>query len=118
PSYIYTLSLHDALPIFPLNEIVNVIGRTIGKFEIKKDEIEFLFLQRSDRFLDGADDNATEADFLEEEFKQILQTLVIIDNQHRGLSGFLLFEDIFIERVLFSSPTTTDLNRGQLSALQ
>jgi len=58
--------------LFPLNEIVHVIGRTIGKFEIKKDEIEFLFLQRGDRFLDGADDNATEADFLEEEFKQIL----------------------------------------------
>ena len=55
--------------LFPLNEIVNVIGRTIGKFEIEKDEIEFLFLQRGDRFLDGADDNATEADLLEEEFK-------------------------------------------------
>ena len=101
--------------LFPLNEIVNVIGRTIGKFEIEKDEIEFLFLQRGDRFLDGADDNATEADFLEEEFKQILQTLVIIDNQHRRLSGLLLLEDIFIERVLFNSPTTTDLNRGQLA---
>jgi hypothetical protein len=103
--------------LFPLNEIVNVIGRTVGKFEIEKDEIEFLFLQRGDRFLDGADDNATEADFLEEEFKQILQTLVIIDNQHGRLSGLLLLEDIFIERVLFNSPTTTDLNGGQLPAL-
>src|SRR4029077_11256837 len=103
--------------LFPLNEIVHVIGRTIGKFEIEKDEIEFRFLHRSDRFLDGADDNAAEADFLEKEFKQILQTLVIIDNQHGRLSGLFLLEDIFIERVLFNSPTTTDLNRGQLPAL-
>jgi len=103
--------------LIPLDEIVNVIGRTIGKFEIEKDKIEFLFLQRGDRFLDGANDDAAEADFLEEEFKQILQTLVIIDDEHSGLSGLFLLEDIFIERVLFDSPTTTDLNGGQLSAL-
>ena len=103
--------------LFPLNEIVNVIGGTIGKFEIEKDEIEFLFLQRGDRFLDGANDDAAEADLLEEEFKQILQTLVIIDDEHSGLSGLFLLEDIFIERVFFDSPTTTDLNRGQLPAL-
>jgi len=108
---------NGTIGLFPLDEIVNVIGGTIGKFEVEKDEIEFLFLQRGDRFLDRADDNATEADFLEEEFKEILQTLVIIDNQHSGLPGLLLLEDIFIERVLFNSPTTTDLNRGQLSAL-
>src|SRR5437660_3085166 len=103
--------------LFPLNEIVNVIGRTVGKFEIEKDEIEFLFLQRGDRFLDRANDDAAEADFLEEEFKQILQTLVIIDDEHSGLSGLFLLEDIFIERVFFDSPTTTDLNGGQLPAL-
>jgi len=103
--------------LIPLDEIVNVIGGTIGKFEIEKDEIEFLFLQRGDRLFDRANDDAAKANFLEEEFKQILQTLIIIDDEHSGLSGLFLLEDIFIERVFFDSPTTTDLNRGQLSAL-
>ncbi len=103
--------------LIPLDEIVNVIGGTIGKFEIEKDEIEFLFLQRGDRLFDRANDDAAKADFLEEEFKQILQTLVIIDDEDSGLSGLLLLEDIFIEGVLFDSPTTTDLNGGQLPAL-
>src|SRR5207237_2942230 len=73
--------------LFPLDEIVDVIGGTIGKFEVEKDEIEFLFLQRADRFLDRANDDTAKADFLEEEFKQILQTLVIIHDEHRGFSG-------------------------------
>src|SRR5438046_6152433 len=103
--------------LIPLDEIVNVIGGTIGKFKIEQDEIEFLFLQHGDRFFNRANDDAAKADFLEEEFKQILQTLIIIDDEHSGLSGLFLLEDIFIERVLFDSPTTTDLNGGQLSAL-
>src|SRR5207247_5088500 len=103
--------------LIPVDEIVDVIGGSIGKFEIEQDEIEFLLLQRGDRLFDRANDDAAKADFLEEEFKQILQTLIIIDDEHSGLSGLFLLEDIFIERVLFDSPTTTDLNRGQLSAL-
>src|SRR5438552_12602223 len=103
--------------LVPLDEIVNVIGGTIGKFEIEKDEIEFLFLQRGDRLFDRANDDAAEADLLEEDFKQILQTLVIIDDEHSGLSGLFLLEAIFIERVFFDSPTTTDLNLEQPSSL-
>ncbi len=99
------------------DRIVNVIGWAIGQFEIEKDEIELLFFERGDRFLDGSDDNAAETDFLEEELEKILQALVVIDDENSGLSGLLLLEDILIERVLFDPPTTTDLNRGQLPAL-
>src|SRR5213595_1415341 len=51
--------------LIPLDEIVNVIGGTIGKFEIEKDEIEFLFIQRGDRLFDRANDDAAKANFLE-----------------------------------------------------
>ena len=101
----------------PLDEIVNIIGRTVGQFQIEEEEIEFLFLERGDRFLDGADDNATEADLLEEDLEQILQALVIIDNQHSRLARLVFLQDIFIERGLFDAPTTTDLDGGQLPAL-
>src|SRR5207249_3979729 len=65
----------------------------------------------------SADDNATKADLLEEEFKEILQTLIVIDDEHSGLTRFLFLENIFIERVLFDPPTTTDLDGGQLATL-
>ena len=55
--------------LLPFHEIVNVVGRAIGQFQIEEDEIEPLFLERGDRFLDGSDDNATKADLLEEEFE-------------------------------------------------
>src|SRR5947207_15388534 len=54
--------------LIPLDEIVNVIGGSIGKFEIEKDEIEYLFLQPGDRLFDRANDDAAKANFLEEEF--------------------------------------------------
>ena len=46
-----------------------------------------------------------------------MQALVIIDNENSRLARLLFLEDVFIERVLFNSPTTTDLNGRQLSAL-
>src|SRR5205823_7312800 len=103
--------------LLPFHEIVNIIGRAIGQFQIEEDEIEPLFLKCGDRFLDGSDDNATKANLLEEELEQILQALVIVDNENSRLARLLFLEDVFIERVLFDSPTTTDLNGRQLAAL-
>ena len=53
--------------------IVNIVGRAIGQFQIEEEKIEFLLLQSGDRFLDGANDDATKADLLEENLKQALQ---------------------------------------------
>src|SRR5205814_9860880 len=51
--------------LIPLDEIVNVIGGTIGKVEIEKDEIEFLFLQPGHRLVNRSNDGAAKAGFLE-----------------------------------------------------
>src|SRR5947207_8549837 len=48
--------------LIPLDEIVNVIGGTIGKFEIEKEEIEFLCLQRADRICERARVDASASD--------------------------------------------------------
>jgi len=69
-----------------LRGIVNVVRRAVRQFQIEKEQIEFLFFERGHRFFDGADNHAAETDFLEENFKQALETFVVIDHEHGRLS--------------------------------
>ena len=80
-------------------------------------KIELLFLERGERFLDGADDDAAEADLLEENLEETLQALVVIDHEHSRLAGLVFLQDILIEGGLFDAPTAADLDGGQLAAL-
>src|ERR1700730_16511781 len=50
-------------------------------------------------------------------FDQVLEMLVVIDNEHGRLTGFLLFQNVLIEGGLFDAPASADLDGGQLSAL-
>ena len=45
-----------------------------------------MFLERGDRVLDGANDDAAEADLLEENLEQALEALVVVDHQHSRLT--------------------------------
>ena len=96
-----------------LGRIINVIGRAIRQFQIEKKQIEILFFERSDRFFDGADHDTAETDLLQEKFKKILQTFVIVDDQNGRLAGFVFLEDILVEGRLFNAPASADLNGGQ-----
>src|ERR1700737_4752789 len=106
-----------AVGLLFLGHVVNVIGRPVRQFKIEKNEVELLFLNCGKRFLDCADDDATEADLPQKHFEQVLQILVVIDNEHARLTGFLLFQNVLIEGDLFEAPGSADLDGGQLSAL-
>ncbi len=108
---------NGAVGLFFFNRVVNVVGRTIRQFQIEKYEIEFLFLERGERFLDRADNDATESDFAEEQFEKVLQTFVVIDDENGGLAGFVLLENILVEGGLFDPPAPADLDGGQLATL-
>src|SRR6202008_2366256 len=97
--------------------VVNVIGRAVRKFQIEKNQIEFLLVERSQRFLDAAHHHAAKPDLFQEELKQILQTLVIIDHQDSWLSRLVFFENILVERRLLNAPAPADLYSRQLAAL-
>src|ERR1700730_1458622 len=100
-----------------LDRVVNVVGRTVGQFQIEKYEIEFLFSERSQSFSNRPDHDAAETDFAEEKFEKILQAFVIVHDQNGGLTGFFLLENVFIQGGLFDAPATADLDGWELTAL-
>lgn len=106
-----------AFRLVVFESVVNVVGRSVRQFQIEKNEIEFLFLNCGDRFFDGADDHAAEADFFEKKFEKILQAGVVIHHQHGRPARFVFFENIFIERIFLNAPAAADLNGGQLPSL-
>ena len=94
-----------------LRRFVNVVGRAIRQLQIEKEEIKSLFLERADRLFHRSDHDSAEADLLEENLEEILQTGIVVDDQDGRLARAILLQDIFIERILFNSPTATDLDR-------
>src|SRR5262249_14622770 len=106
-----------AVRLIFLDHVVNVVRRTIGQFQIQEHKIKFLFFECGQRFLNGADDDATKTNFAKEKLEKILQTLVIIDHEHGWLAGLVFLENVFIERGFFDSPAATDLDSRQLASL-
>ena len=104
-----------ALGLFPLGLIVNVVSRAVRQFQIEKNEVELLFVERGQRFFDRSNYHAAESDLLKKKFEEILQTLVVVDHEHGGLAGFVLLENVFVEGGLFDSPASTDLNSWNLT---
>src|SRR5438067_8592657 len=62
-----------------LRRFVNVVCGAVRQFQIEEKQIELLFFESGERFLHGADDDAAEANFLEENLEQALETFVVID---------------------------------------
>src|ERR1700676_4487182 len=106
-----------ALELFPLGLIVNVVSRAVRQFQIEKNEVELLFVERGQRFFHRPDHNAAEPDFFKKNSEEILQTFVIVHHEHGGLTGLVLLQDVFIERGFLDAPTAADLNSWQLAAL-
>src|SRR6202171_272583 len=106
-----------ALGLFPLGLIVNVVSRAVRQFQIEKNEVELLFVERGQRFFDRSNYHAAASDLLKKKFEEILQTLVVVDHEHGGLAGFVLLENVFVEGRLFDSPASTDLDGWKLPAL-
>ena len=100
-----------------LGRFVNIVGWAVRQFQIEKEKIELLLFERGDRFFHRADDDAAEADLLQENLEQILQTLVVIDHQDGWLTGTIFLQNILVERILLDAPTAADLDGGQLAAL-
>src|ERR1700759_3852727 len=100
-----------------LRRIVSVSRGAVRQFQIEKKKIELLFFKCYQRFLDGADNNAAESDFLEKNFKQTLEAFIVVDDKHGGLTGFVFLQDVLVERRFFNPPASPNLDRGKLSAL-
>ena len=74
----------------------DLINERVRQFQIQKHEIEFLLHEASNGLFHGSDHHLTEADFLQECLKKILQTRIVIDHQHRWLALPVLVQNVAV----------------------
>ncbi len=97
---------------------VNFVTGDVGKFEVEEDEVELLFLGDGDGLSAGADDQASETCFFEELFEESLEGRIVIDDENGRLTALIFFaKDVTIEEAALDAPAATDLDSGELAAL-
>jgi len=106
-----------AIWVLLFDRIVNMIGGSVGQFQIEKDKIELLFPNRGESIFNRANDDMTQANFLKEKCEKILQTFIIVNHEHGRRNGLLFFKDLPVERGLFDAPTPANVNGRDLATL-
>jgi hypothetical protein len=110
---------HDGeVGVDQLQLAVNFVTGDVGKFEVEEDEVELLFFGDGDGLSAGADDQASETSFFEELFEERLEGGIVIDDENGRLTTFIFFaKDVTIEEAALDAPAATDLDSGELAAL-
>src|SRR5215831_19539345 len=96
---------------------IHLITRSIRQLQVQKHEIEFLLPEAFNGLFRRSDHHSTEADFLQECPKKILETWIVIEHQHRWLALLVLVQNVAVQRGFLDAPAAADLNGRNLSAL-
>ena len=108
---------HVQLWINLFGRLVNLVPGCIRQLQIQEHEVKLLLSKAGDGIFSRSDHDTAEADFLEERSEQFLQARVVIHYQDGRLTLFILPQDVTVERGFLDAPATTDLNGGDLPAL-